>query len=448
MFRQFKVFTFLTLLSGLSFLAQGAQAEPGPTLVESTDDIGFTLDEDWREWWRRITDRGGRDDPNGSIQQRFPEAQYPTHQMDLATADYPMGDEQEWAGRENGARFWVHSYSAVELGTNVQIKSGRALSEQLRFDIRYDRLYTRNTESDLVQAEFTWAPGKKTTPYITLGVFPRIEKHDTDVSLTVGYRHKDFGDARLRIWALDAFATLSYSVAVGRGSPLDLLWKQTSVPLGIAAELASVRIGGVRTELYVGTVVPQTKNLYTEELTYVRKQEEWATMFGGMVEWQLPKLPLWLGATAMLVDSHWGREDLNQPELDETINEHTYQGRLYALSVPRKDMRLEAYLRLMQRPEETYTPEGFTVHEDKELFGLMRWQWLLSKYLGFELSYMGYNRTTEGPPKLKVDGAGHRVVTRLLWHMKKMNMTLGTGWNPASNVLYDGSGLTVSVDMD
>jgi hypothetical protein len=414
------------------------------------DDIGFTLDEDWRESWRRVTDRGGRADPNGSIQQRFPQVQYPTHQMDMASADYPMGDEGEWARRENGARFWVHSYSAVELGNNVQIKSGTELTEDLRFDIRYDRLYTRNTESDLVQAEFTWAPGsdKRTTPYVSLGVFPRIEKHDTDLSLTVGYRHKDYGDARVRFWGLDAFATMSYSVAVARGSPLDLLWKQTSFPLGISAELASVRVGGVRTELYLGTVIPQTKNLYTEELEYVREQKESATMFGGMVEWQLPDLPIWLGATATLIDTHWDRNDLNQPELSEIKNEHTYQGRLYALSVPRRDMRLEAYVRLMQRPEETYTPAGFSVHEDSEVFGLARWQWLLSKYLGFELMYMGYNRDTEGPPKLKVEGAGHRVVTRLLWHTDRMNLTFGTGWNPASNVLYDGSGLTVSVNMD
>jgi len=423
------------------------RTEPA-TLVDADQVVGFTLDEEWREVWRRVGDRGGRSDPNASIQQRFPQEQYPTHQMDLASADYLMGDELSWAEHENAARFWVHSYSAVELGNNVQIKAGRQLSDSLRFDIRYDRLYTRNTESDLVQADFTWAPGKETTPYITLGVFPRIEKHDTDVSLTVGYRHKDYGDARVRIWALDAFATLSYSVAVSRGSPLDQLWKQTSFPLGISAELASVRIAGVRTELYLGTVIPQSKELYTDELNYVREQEEWAVMFGGLVEWQLPEMPIWVGATAMLVDTHWGRNDLNEPSLSLVVNEHNYEGKLYALAVPRRDMRLEGSLRLTQRPEETYTPSGMTVREDNEFFGHLRWQWLLSKFLGFELAYMGYNRVTEGPPEVKVDSLGHRVVTRLLWHMPRFTLTVGTGWNPASNVLYDGSGLTMSIDFD
>jgi hypothetical protein len=180
----------LVLLVALLALPRLAICEPA-TLVDADQVIGFTLDEEWREVWRRIGDRGGRADPNASIQQRFPQEQYPTHQMDLASADFLMGDELSWAEHENAARFWVHSYSAVELGNNVQIKAGRQLSESLRFDIRYDRLYTRNTESDLVQAGFTWAPGKETTPYVTLGVYPRIEKHDTDVMLAIG---SQFGD--------------------------------------------------------------------------------------------------------------------------------------------------------------------------------------------------------------------------------------------------------------
>jgi len=441
-----RAFLGLLLLAGY---VEPAFAEEGrAVLVGPEDTIGYSLSDEWGQWWRRIADRGGRPDPDKAIQQRFSNPLYRTHQMDLAAADYPIGDELAWAEKENAARIWVHSYSAVELGTNVQMKMGRQISPSWRIDVRYDRLYTRDTESDLVQAEFSWKPDKATTPYVTFGVFPRIEKHDTDLTLTVGYKHKDYGDARVRVWALDAFATASYAVATSRGSPLDHLWKQTSAPLGFAAELASIRKAGVRTELYLGGVIPQSKELLTEELSHVRLQDEWAMMFGGLVEYEFPKFPLWLGASAKMIGSHWGRDDLSSPEESEIINEQTNQGRIYMLAVPRRDMRVEAYIRLTQRPEQIITPQGSTSREDFGALASARWQWLLSKTLGFDLNYLVYGRQSEGPPDVEVDGSGQRLVTRLLWHMERVNASIGIGWNPANDVLYDGGGCNISIDLD
>src|SRR5690606_20005769 len=335
---------------------------------------------------------------------------YPTHQSDMATAEYLLGDEHRWARAQDGARFWVHSFNAVELGTSAQLKLGRPIGKQWRFDMRYDRLYTRDTESDLVQADFTWQPKPDTSPYVSIGVFPRLEKQDTDMSFTVGYKHKNYGDARLRIWGLDLFATAAYGVAVSRGSPLDYLWKQESVPLGIAVELASVRLGGFRTELYAGGVIPQKRELHTEELTYVRAYEEWAALFGALVEYKFESLPLWVGLGTTMVRSHFDREDRNDPALSMTANEGTYQARLYGLYVPRKDMRAEAYWRVTSRPEQVITPQDpLSYREDKGSMLGFRWQWLIGNNLGPEVSYWRYDRKTEGPPNMAVDGTGHRI---------------------------------------
>lgn len=438
--------TLLLLLAVLSCHSSVFAQKARPTLVGEEDEIGYTLEDEWGRWWRRISDRGGRDEPAGPLQQRFPVRQYPTHQSDMATAEYPLGDEYAWAKSRDGARWWVHSYNAVQLGTNVQLKMGRPVGEQWHYHIRYDRLYTRDTWSDLVQADFTWRPKPTNTPYASISVFPRIEKQDTDIALTVGYESKRIGDARLRIWGLDAFSTAAYAVAVSRGSPLDYLWKQKSVPLAISAELASARIGGFRTELYLGGIIPQRRELYTEELEHVRRFEEWAALFGAMLEYKLSELPIWLGVTSTIVTSHFEKQDLNEPAEDFVADEDNVQARMYFLSVPRQDMRVEVYWRLTSRPEEiTTVADPLSYRKDKGSMLSARWQWLLSKTLGYELSYWRYDRRTEGPPDVAVDGTGHRIATRMLWHMDRLTATFGVGWDPEKAGFYDGSGGTLAV---
>lgn len=426
-----------------------AEAErPQPVLVESEDEIGYTLDEEWRRTWRRISDRGGRFEPAGPIQQRFPVKQYPTHQSDMATAEYPIGDEALWANSRDGARFWVHSYNAVQLGTNVSIKVGRTIGPRKKwnYDIRFDRLYTRDTWSDLVQADFTWQPKKDKTPFFTVSVFPRIEKQDSDMALTLGYKDSRLGEARFRLYALDVFSSAAYAVATGRGSPLDYLWKSTSAPLAVSAELSSVRIGGLRSELYLGAVIPQSRELHTEELQYVRKFEESAALFGGLLEYKFEKMPLWVGVSSTMVSSHFDEQNVTEPEKSMTANETNLQARLYALSVPRRDMRIESYWRLTARPEEIITVDDPTSY--RKDYGSMfsfRWQWLLARTSGFELSYWRYDRKTEGPPEMAVDGTGHRIATRFLWHLKDLTATFGIGWDPLKAGFYDGAGGTIAV---
>lgn len=396
-----------------------------------------------------MSDRGGRHDPEGSLQQRFPVKQYVTHQVDMESASYPTGDEYSWSQQRNAARWWVHSYNAVQLGTHVQAKLGRKISENFEYSLRFDRRYTRDTWSDLVQGDFTYAPLGENSPYVSIGFFPRLEKQDTDVNLTFGYRHKELGDARVKVWGFDPAASAAYSVATGRGSPLDYLWKTTSAPLGFAAEWSSVRIGGLRSEFYAGGQIPQSRELYTKELTRMQRIEESSFLAGALLEYKLPALPVWIGATATGVRSSFQWTDREYSEEDYTKNEQTYQGRVYGFWVPRPDMRLEGYLRLTARPEQTYLSSGpDTRREDNGALSSLRFQWLLSKRLGFDVSHWAYDRSTSGPPNVEVDGTGHRFVTRLLWKLDRLSATVGTGWNPHSDAYYDGSGGTLRVDFD
>jgi len=424
--------------------------EDGPSqLVSPGQDLGYSLDDEWKVWWLRMSDRGGRDNPEGPLQQRFPNQQYVTHQVDLNSASYPLADEYSWSQQQNAARWWVHSYNATQLGTHVQGKMGRKISDNFEYRIRFDRNYTRDTRSDLVQGEFTYAPLGKNSPYVSLGFFPRIEKHDTDLNMTFGYRHEDYGDARLRIWGFDPGASGSYAVATGRGSPLDYLWKTTSAPLGFAAEWSSVRLGGLRTEFYAGGQIPQTRELYTDQLERMRRVRESSFLAGALLEWKFEQAPVWVGLSAMGVRSHFDWRDREYSEESYTKNEQTYQGRAYAFWVPRPDMRIEGYVRLTARPEQTYLASGEQTHrEDDGLLTSLRWQWLLSKSLGFDFSHWFYDRTAKGPPKARVTGTGQRFVTRLLWKLDRLSATVGTGWNPSSDALYDGSGGTLRVDFD
>jgi hypothetical protein len=435
----------------VSIFLSTAAAASTPTLVEP-DQIGFTLDEDWRQLWRRVVDRGGRPDPTGPLQQRFANPQYPEHEADQIVGDFMLAREAQWARSTNQLRFWLHSYDALELGNKFQMKLGHDIGGDWRVGFRYDGLDNRSTASHLLSGDFTWSPAGKGGLYTTASIYPRLEKQDTDLVLSVGYDAGSFGDARVRIFGLDPFTNAAYLLASHRKPPAPLFWKQLDLPLAASVEMSSGQWRGFHSELYLGVVPRQRRALFLGGMVEKHIREDAAWMLGTMLEWQAPEYPLWLGVTGLVVTNRWKTFDTDDiAGSRQRIRERNVMARAYVIVSPRRDMLFEGQLRVTARPESVIGPGGaHTEREDNELVLGARGQWWFSSWLGTELAYWYTDRRTAGPPDVSVDDSIDRFVTRLVFDAGRMLVSVGADWDPAPrrSAPYAGGGATVRIDMD
>ena len=81
----------------LAFLVAAA-----PAAADAPEGLGYSLDDQWNEIWRRIFDREGRPDPDGPIQQRNAVMLYPEYELNLAVPQFPMRLERDWTERAAG----------------------------------------------------------------------------------------------------------------------------------------------------------------------------------------------------------------------------------------------------------------------------------------------------------------------------------------------------------
>jgi hypothetical protein len=421
-------------------------------LVPSNDDVGFSLDEDWQENWRRVLDRHGREDPVGPIQQRFSGDHRPETEEAQAVSDYALGDEWKWAKSERGARWWVHSYDALRLGTHVQMKYGAAISDTWRVRMRFDRLNTPSTASDFVQGDFRWAPSPDEGVYTSISFYPRIEKQDYDFAFTVGYRHAGELDGRLKLYVLDTFSNASYALA--KSTDFDtadaVVTRQSSLPLALAFELSGLRVGNLRFEAYLGRVLPQTREVYSDAFERVREQKESATLLGAFAEYRVPSAPLWAGVSGTFFLTRWRdfdpdaiqivsveRNVTSYAPVARSVDERTYQGRAYALAVFNPNLRLETQLRYTSRPEyrsgfANPTGQWCTRRRDSEWIYHTRVQWLMSRRAGLDLSHWRTFREAAGAPEANVVGRAARIDVRVLLRYERFLATFGVGINPLS----------------
>ncbi len=412
---------------------------------------GYSLDDEWQTAWRRIFDRHGRPDPQGAIQQRFAVRQYPEYEADIAVADFPLFKERAWLMRDTGVRFWIHSYDAVTLGNQAQIKLGVPMSRSWRVRAQFDRYYTMTTQSDLLRMDFIWEPPTDRHPYLAITMFPRVEKQDVDFEGVLGYHDDRFGDVRLRLYVFDAFTNASYALSKDDTEQPPSLEKQQSLPLGAAFELASVRICGFRAEAYAGWMIPQKKKLLSDFSSIDRTQRQSAYLFGGLFEWQSQSLPLILGTTGLLFHSRHAITEFEAVDPDaepenNRLRELTVQTRGYAIA-QWGDLTLEGSVRFTARPEWEHFPDNPSAdrrRRDNEWMTSGRGFYWLTPSIGFELGYWRHSRHTSGGPDVFVDAVGNRIVTRFLLNAGKLWASFGTGWDPdPRRSVYAGSGGTL-----
>jgi hypothetical protein len=443
-------FCRVALFAGLALGTRPARADGDVAVLQNADNLGYTFDDEWRGAWNRILDRTGRPDSTGPIQQRFNNRMYPEHGNDRTAGDFMLGRERAWAEAETGARFWIHSYDALSLGNKIQLKLGRPVGETWNVGLRYDAYEARNSTSKMVRADFKWEPPGEYAPLLEIAVFPRLEKQDTDVGLTVGYRWGALGETRLRVYGLDAFMNGSYALARNRKPPADLVWQQLDVPLAFSFEMLSGTYRGLRSELYVGAVVPQRRALHLGGFVDRHVRRESAILFGHLLEYQADFYPLWIGAGTMIVNDVWETRETGVPDSEVRIDERSVQSRLYAFSRPQSNLLLETQLRHWWRPESVQGPgDILTERQDREWMYHARGQWLMNDSWGMELAYWYTDRDTAGPPDVFVDGVGNRIVTRFLLQIPGVIATWGVGWDPfPRRALYAGGGGTVAIQFD
>ena len=418
----------------LALVAGAARGEPEP---------GFTLEDEWNALWRRVADRGGRPDPEGPVQQRFVDSLYREYELDLAVPAFPLRLERAWAERPAGARLWVQSLDEFELATRAQIKVRAPIGGAWRVGFAFDRLETRTVQSDLVRVDFAWDPPCGT--FVWISAYPRWEKDDSDLSVAVGRRHPALGEARLRLFALDPFTNASTALAESRDEPLDRSVKQIDLPLALAAEVVSRSWRGVRGELYGGGILPQATQVRFEDPAEDYQQQQTGWLGGALAEWKLQPEPLWLGASGLVMSTRWRRDHDTMVEADREVSERSWQLRPYALWAPTGALRLEGQLRWTSRPE---SADGMQ-RRDQEWLTSARGAWMFSRVAGVDLGLLRYDRSSSGPPDVRVDGNRHRLVTRMLLELGALWASFGVSWDldPVGKGYFGGGGATLIVDL-
>lgn len=418
----------------LAMAAGEARAEPEP---------GYSLLDEWEALWRRVVDRSGRPDPDGPIQQRFPGDLYPEYELDMAVPAFPLRLERAWTEMPSGARVWVQSLDEFQLATRAQIKTRAPLGRSWRIGVAFDRLETRTAQSDLVRIDFAWDP--PCGPFVWMSAYPRLEKDDSDVTAAVGWRDPGLGEARLRVFALDPFTNASTALAESRDAELERSVKQVDLPIALAAEAISRSWRGWRGELYAGGVLPQTTRVRLADEAGDHDQEQRGWLGGALLEWKVPRRPLWLGASGLAMSTRWRREHETMFEADREVSERTRQLRGYALWAPLERLRLEGQLRFTSRPERA----GGEERRDREWLTSVRAAWMLSRVAGVDLGLLRLDRTASGPPDERVEGERHRLVTRALLELGALWASFGVSWDldPEGKGPFGGGGATLIVAL-
>jgi hypothetical protein len=293
-----------------------------------------------------------------------------------------------------------------------------------------------------VRVDFAWDPPGGT--FVTISAYPRWEKDDSDVSVAIGRRHPDLGEARVRLFALDPFTNASTALAESRDQPLDRSVKQIDLPLALAAEVASRSWRGVRGELYGGGIVPQaTEVRHLEPADDYQQQSGW--LAGALVEWKVPERPLWVGTSGLAMSTRWRREHETMGEEDREVSERTRQVRGYALWAPLDALRVEGQVRWTSRPESVDGEH----RRDREWLTSARGAWMFSRVAGVDLALLRYDRSASGPPDVRVEGDRHRLMTRALLQLGALWASFGVSCDldPVGKGPFGGGGATLIMDL-
>lgn len=453
----------VSLLFGLG-LALGpgnGAAEDGMRFAPPPTEHGYDLRENWDDLWRRFEDRQGRPDPRGPLLQPSPELQRPEYELTLAVAEQPLYLQRDWNRRTRGAQMYMHSDDEFVFFNRVRLKEHTPIGPVGAFGIRYDRVEQREVRSSLVQLSFAFPDIRGTGLFVEIRPIARLEKPDLDVDFAVGWARPELGSVRTRVFLLDPVNNASDALAQNRSATRDLRVVQRNPSVGLSAEGEVSVLPSLRAQLFAGSVLPSRTSYYystvleDEQGRYDVEREQWSLLYGGWLEWAVPRVPLLVGASATWVDTH--QHDSNdRGALLDRVHEREARARAYLLMhldadnmrrfVGRLDVELVGSYRKTQLP--LHTSAFGAVPRDDSWLGMLRAQWMPTRVFGLELGYFVLDRQAEGDSELSayLTATNHRLSTRFAFAFDPyLRVTFGVGWDldDASN-RYDQGGITLS----
>jgi hypothetical protein len=411
---------------------------------------GYTLDDAWDELWVRIMARGGRPDPDGPLLQRFSPRMGPRYQIDVFTQDFPMASEKRWAEQRTGARLWVRSLDALDLGMRLQLRTEIPTWKDgylgLQFDQRQDWV------SDLRALRFEVGHREIAGRGLdaALRVYPRFDKNDIDIEAITRARASGLGEVRLRVGAVDPFVNATFGAIESRGQVLDEHIWQVDVPLATSIDARTATFAGLRGEVYAGYLTPQRRrHRFPQEPEHDHLRRRQALLGAALLEWSVPHTSLALGATLMGIDARmdweYGAAETGEADAIVSVHEQQLATKTYALVRPLDSLHVQASFGHTLRPEFWTHGDESTARDDREWMWSVRTMWMPTRVAGADVQYIGSLRRAQGPPELPVDGRANSIITRLMLELgDDVWASFGFGWGLDSHAsAYDRGGMTL-----
>ena len=403
-----------------------------------------SLTEAWGDQLRRLRDRQGRPNPDGSLLQWAAPLQYGEYILDLAVSAFPAWGEAAWARRKSGARFYLQSLNEFTFVSAVQLKQQAHMGDVATLDLRFDRVQSRDTQSDLFTLRFGFPDIAGTPFFAAISVTPRWEKTDIDVEGEVGVRLRGVGAGRLRIGALDTFNDAAYALAEGRGAEVDERRDQDGPQWLVTAEAASVEWRRLRAEIYGGALLDASiAYTYPKDQTLDFTHRSQGLLAGGLLEWHLPDLPIRVAGSVL----HIATEDTFTGPNPQILDEGRTQTRLHVLirAAATLHLDLESAWTQIHRLGDEVKKGG----QDHRWLTSARAYWMPHPNVGAELRLMRVDRRKTGGPKALDERTHHRLITRCVLQLGSDVWTaFGVGWDlDPEDGLYDGGGMTMIVNL-
>ena len=426
--------------------------EEGTRFAPPPYEPGWELREDWNDLWRRFQDRKGRPDPHGPLLQPAPELQRPEYELTLAVARQPLYLERDWARGCRGARVFIHSDDVFAFFNQVRLKERVSMGRHGDLAMRFDRIELREIKSSMFRLDFVFPDIGGSGFFLEFRPVARFEKPDLDLEIATGWARPGVARIQARVFSFDTFNNASDVLAQNRDAEQEIRVVQRIPPFGASLEAELFLHRDVRAELFAGAVFPHRQSLYVlDEEILDRERSHSALLGGAWLEWALPRVPVWIGASGTAVATRQLDTKLDGAWIDNIL-EREFRARAYLLSRlgpgTRGDTTLEASLAyrrtLLPQHESAYG----SVRDDRSILAILRGTWLPTRYFGFELGYLLLDRAArgEGPLPPALSETNHRLSTRFaLVFNPWVRITFGVGWDlDNSKNVYDQGGMTLS----
>ncbi len=446
----------------------GATADPWAGASAADDDArrfapmnrvyGYSMQEEWATLWRRILDRHGRADEMGPLYQPRIDLDRREYPLTLAVADFPMRWERDWAVRNRGARFWMHSDDEFFFLNRVQIKEQVPMGRVGAMGFRYDRVEGRTVQSSLFRLDFRFPDIRDTGAFVELRGYLRAAKPDLDLEAVVG---QDFAWGRVmaRGIVFDPIVNASDALVKARNGEVERRLHQENLAFGWSLEAQTRSWHGLRAEGYLGNVVPNRLRVEYADFAPDPEgdfyKEQSGILGGGLLEYgrgwrggarkKRYRMHVGAGTTLIATEHRVDFDDFERADIDAP--ERRAEVKLWWLAHFPHDIDAQVMGRYTRSklglvPGLDYRRADL----DRQWFAEARATWMFTRPFGMELGYSILERRIEGDERLQpIAGLDNRALVRFVLRLQNWFWcSFGAGFDlDRGNEPYDQAGMTM-----